>query len=140
MHVSSSHQRHLNFKGQRVVLHKTLPDNILHPRVLYEPKAPGTDPLHWPMERQDLGLGHDCVALALVQAPRMNQLDLDAPLKRPVQVVVVLALHHVDVKAQEARRLENKIKVLAFVFYNFSTPPPPPPLTLEDTLSRAQNL
>lgn len=66
------HEIHLYLNRERVPVDEPLPDNLLNTCVLDESEAPWTDPLLWPVERQNLRLGHDRVALTFTQTPWMD--------------------------------------------------------------------
>lgn len=104
----------MNLNGQRVPVHKSPPEDILNTGVLNESESSRAHSLLWSMEGQDLWFGHDRVTLALVDVPGVDELDFDASLEWPVQVEVVLTLHHVDVQTEEARSLKDKEIILSW--------------------------
>lgn len=81
--------------------------DILDASVLDKAKAPGTHFLLGTVESQDLGLRHDRVALRFIQSPRVDQLDLDTALEGPIQMIIILTLHHVDVEAEKSGALQG---------------------------------
>lgn len=112
------HQIHLNLNGQCVPVHKSPSDDILNTGVLDEPESPGTHSLLWSMECQDLWLGHDRVTLALVDVPRVDELDFYTSFEWPVQVEVVLTLHHVDVQTEESRSLKERKEIIVMAYFD----------------------
>lgn len=99
-------ESNLDFNRQSVCQDESLPNYVLNIGVLDEPKAPGADTLLWPVKCQNFWLAHDGIALTLFEAAWMDQLHLHASLKGPFEVVIVLRLHHVDMKPKEAWSLK----------------------------------
>lgn len=83
-----------------LIVHKSLGEHVLDERVLGEAKAPRTDPMLRLVERLNSLLGHYRIALGQLKVVWVDHLDLDAALEGPFQVVVVLALHQVEVEIQ----------------------------------------
>lgn len=99
-----------NADNKRVVLKEALVKYVSDKRVFRIPEAAHAYFCGRLSERHEAGVGHHGVTLRALGIELVKHGEGDAPVERPLQAVVVLRLHEVDVQRETVRVLRRNVQ------------------------------